>query len=226
MTDIRRPNRALAMSAVLVLLALFVLGGYVLRWRWTGLSARVTLWDWLQALALPVAVASVPILLRHRGRLTPGHRRVLIAALSAFGVFVAFSYAVPLGWTGFSGNTLWNWLELLVLPAAVAAASLWHDANPGVRTHLVAGTGLTTFAVLVACGYLVPWHWTGFSGNTVWDWIKLLMLPLLIPTILVPAVIDRLDGRLARFADRREVARPRSDRRVSSSAPAPAPRDR
>lgn len=37
--------------------------------------------------------------------------------------FVFAGYLVPLAWTGFRGQTLWNWLELLVLPAALAGMS-------------------------------------------------------------------------------------------------------
>lgn len=185
-------------AALVLLLAVLVLCGYGLGWRWTGLSSRVTLWDWLQALALPVAIAAVPILLRHRRRLTRRHHSMLATVFAVFGAFVAVGYVVPLGWTGFSGNTLWDWLELLVLPVAVATATLWPDPTRwDVRPRLLTGAALAFFVVLVACGYLVPWRWTGFSGNTMWDWTKLLLVPLLIPTVLVPAVVGRLDERLA-----------------------------
>ena len=33
--------------------------------------------------------------------------------------FVIAGYLIPLNWTGFRGQTLWDWFELLVLPAAV-----------------------------------------------------------------------------------------------------------
>lgn len=45
---------------------------------------------------------------------------------------------------------------------------------------------------LVLAGYLVPWPWTGFTGNTAWDWIKLLLLPVLIPTVVLPRLLDVL----------------------------------
>jgi hypothetical protein len=190
---------AASLSVVVALLAVLVIGGYGFGWRWTGLSAQVTLWDWLEALALPVAIGSVPVLLRHRQRLTARHRSILLTALVVFGLFVMIGYLVPLGWTGFTGNTLWDWLELLVLPVAVAAASWAHGApSRDPRLLRAAAAGLATFAVLVACGYMVPWRWTGFSGNTMWDWVKMLLVPLLIPTILVPAVAGRIDERLAR----------------------------
>ncbi|MDT4978880.1 MAG: hypothetical protein QOG07_759, partial [Pseudonocardiales bacterium] len=52
------------------------------------------------------------------------------------------------------------------------------------------------FAVLVACGYLVPLTWTGFRGNTAWDWIRLLLVPVLLPTVLLPALSQRVTSRL------------------------------
>jgi hypothetical protein len=53
------------------------------------------------------------------------------------------------------------------------------------------------FGLLVLFGYLVPWPWTGFSDNTAWDWIKLLLLPILVPLVLLPLVTEALSDRLA-----------------------------
>lgn len=66
----------------------------------------------------------------------------------------------------------------------------------GLAVGLVVLVVLGLFAVLVAIGYLAPLGWTGFSGNTLWDWVKLLLVPLLIPTVLLPAVVAHLDHRL------------------------------
>jgi cation transport ATPase len=181
-----------------VLIAVYAWGGYELGWRWTGLSSSVQLWDWLQVLALPVALGIAPLLLRHRRSMTRQHRTIVAATLLAFGVLVAAAYLIPLGWTGFTGNTLWDWLELMLLPLVVAGASL-RVGRAGL-TPRVAVAGLAAagaFAVFVACGYLVPWTWTGFGGNTVWDWIRLLLVPLLVPTVLLPALSQRVTNRLA-----------------------------
>lgn len=59
---------------------------------------------------------------------------VLVLVVLAIG-----SYAFDWRWTGFKGNTLWNWLELLVLPAALAFAPLWvaaHEDRASKMTHL------------------------------------------------------------------------------------------
>ena len=42
------------------------------------------------------------------------------------------------------------------------------------------------FDVSVLAGYLARWRWTGFTGNTAWDWLHLLLLPLLVPAVIVP----------------------------------------
>ena len=181
-----------------VLLVVYAWGGYELGWRWTGLSSSVHLWDWLQVVALPVALGIAPLLLRHHRRMTRQHRAVVAATVLVFGLLVAAAYLVPLGWTGFTGNTLWDWLELMLLPLVVASASLWVGrASPSRRVEIAGLAAAGAFAVLVACGYLVPWTWTGFRGNTAWDWIRLLLVPVLVPTILLPALSQRVTNRLA-----------------------------
>ncbi|MGH8961798.1 MAG: hypothetical protein ACRDWT_11515 [Jatrophihabitantaceae bacterium] len=184
-------------AVAIAVIAVVVVGGYGFGWKWTGLSSSVTLWDWLQVLALPIGLAVGPLLWRHRERMTRRHHTVIGTVLVAFAVLVLTGYLVPMSWTGFTGNTLWNWLELTLLPLVVAFAALWADLRALHRKHVALGAAvLVTFAVLVICGYLVPWSWTGFTGNTMWDWIKLLLLPILVPIVLVPAVTSRMAGRL------------------------------
>jgi hypothetical protein len=36
--------------------------------------------------------------------------------------------------------------------------------------------------VLVACGYACNLGWTGFPGNRHWDWLSLLVLPVVVAT--------------------------------------------
>ena len=43
---------------------------------------------------------------------------------------------------------------------------------------LLAVISLVILAVLAIGGYFLNWTWTGFSGNTLWDWLSLLLLPL------------------------------------------------
>ncbi|UQX88661.1 hypothetical protein M6D93_01355 [Jatrophihabitans telluris] len=185
-------------------------GGYVLSWKWTGLSGSVKLWDWLQVLALPVALGLAPLLIDRRRHLRRVHHLSAAGGLIVFAGLVLAGYLVPLGWTGFTGNTLWDWLELLLLPLVVATGSLWvrlerqrASTEPGrprpplTRRRLLV---LVVVAVLVVAlvlgGYLIPLSWTGFRGNTAWDWVKLMVLPLLIPLVILPVLARRLDRHL------------------------------
>ncbi len=199
--DARSADRRLVLALLAAMAAVFALlaiGGYGMGWRWTGLSRSVTLWDWLQMLALPVALGLAPVLLRHRRRLTRRHHRMVGSVLALFAVLVLLGYLVPWAWTGFTGNTLWDWLELALLPLVVGTASLWADRGwPSGRLRLLGLVGLLLFAGLVLAGYLVPWSWTGFRGNTAWDWVKLLLLPVLVPLVLIPTVVGLVTDRVA-----------------------------
>jgi hypothetical protein len=146
-TDVRRRPRALGVVVGLVLacFVVYVWGGYVEHWSWTGLSRGVVLWDWLEALALPVSVALVPVFVVNRERLHRRHKRLGLALLIGF-------------------------------------------------------------VVLVLAGYLVPWTWTGFVGNTAWDWIQLLMLPVLVPILVLPLVVEGTESWMERQHPEKESA--------------------
>ena len=124
MSDEARRRWLLACGvAGLVGFAVFVWGGYVAGWAWTGLSTQVTLWDWLEGLALPVTVGLVPLMLRYRDNLGRLHVVGALAALAGFVVLVLAGYLVPWVWTGFTGNTLWDWLSLALLPVVIATST-------------------------------------------------------------------------------------------------------
>ncbi len=40
-----------------------------------------------------------------------------------------------------------------------------------------------TIVVLAIGGYFMDWTWTGFKGNTFWDWLSLLITPVTIATV-------------------------------------------
>jgi hypothetical protein len=181
--------RVAVVSALVVAAAAFLWGGYGAGWSWTGLSKDVALWDWFEALALPLTVGLLPLVLLQRRRLSSRLRLVLLVGLAAFAGLVLAGYLVPLGWTGFTGNTLWDWLELALLPVVLGTAAVWPAPGDLRASHwAVIGVGVAAFVVVVLCGYLVPWAWTGFSDNKAWDWLKLLLLPVLVPTVLLPAL--------------------------------------
>lgn len=193
----RAPSRWLAICGAGTLAGIAVLawGGYAAGWTWTGLSSQVTLWDWLEALALPVTVGLLPLMLRHRQRLGPSHKATAAAVLAGFAALVLAGYLVPLPWTGFTGNTLWDWLTLALLPIVLATSTLWRPAPRWRARHVKLLTlAVVVAAAVVVAGYLVPWPWTGFTGNTAWDWIKLLLLPLLLPIVVMPRLLRAFEA--------------------------------
>jgi hypothetical protein len=201
-------GRWVVVAAAAVLLAL-VVGGYGMGWRWTGLAQGVTLWNWLEALLLPLALGLVPVLLLQRERLRRGHRLLVVGVTAVFAAIVSTGYAVPLPWTGFGGHTLWDWFELALLPLVVTAVPVWVRADLVRREHLLAaGAAVVVFAAFVFAGYSVPLGWTGFSGNTAWDWLKLLLLPALVPTVVIPLLTTMMRTALAGEATAEPTDRP------------------
>ncbi len=191
----RRLGSVVALVAA-ALLAVVFWGGYGHHWHWTGFRQHDTLWDWLEMLALPLAVAIAPLWARHGRNLQRTQRLLLAAASAAFVLLVVVGYAADLRWTGFPGNRLWDWLELLVLPLAVATIPVWYELRgglSGLQLALLAG-GALALAVLALGGYLDDWDWTGFQGNTLFDWLHLFLAPLLLPLVLVPAVRSWVEG--------------------------------
>jgi hypothetical protein len=193
----RRIGTARLLAAAVV--AAVLIGGYDAHWSWTGISGKTaTLWDWINLLLLPITVATLPIWLSKRHRLSRDRKMAALAVLVVFVGVVLAGYLVPWGWTGFRGNSLWDWINLLLLPLVVATFPLWPEIRQGLRMHhrLLLVTVLTGFAVAVAGGYVWGWAWTGFQGNTLWDWLHLLVLPLAFPTLLLPAALAITAGEL------------------------------
>jgi len=187
-------NRAALRRAVLVAFlvagAVVLWGGYGRHWHWTGLGSDATLWDWLHMLLLPLAVAVAPLWARHRSELDLRRRFLVGAAAVAVVVLIVLGYTLDLTWTGFPGNALWDWLKLLVLPIAVAMFPVWQELSNGFRRRhkVVAAVGVTAFVVVAVGGYTLDWTWTGFEGNTLFDWLQLLVAPLALPLVLSPAL--------------------------------------
>jgi hypothetical protein len=174
-------------AAVLLALALVIIVlsvGIGLGWGWTGFQSNGQLWDWLHLLLLPMVLALLPLWWKTQ----EGFRREWTLGLGAvaavFVVLLLGGYRWGWTWTGFTGNTLWDWLELLVLPVSAAMVPIVLEIDrPSRRTLVWTAPPLALFLGLVAGGYLIPWLWTGFRGNTLWDWIQLLLVPFLIPGV-------------------------------------------
>jgi len=204
--------RRYATSALLVAALVVLWGGYIQGWEWTGFRANEQLWDWLHLLLLPVVIGTIPLWIEHSDYISRGRRVTYVAGLVAFTGLVVAGYLIPLNWTGFSGNTLWDWLELILLPVAVTSArflpSALHSLRPyhnGVIALIVRG-----WTVTIIGGYALSWYWTGYQGNTLWDWLGLLLLPLLVPIILIPTALQWTSSNAAQPArEARAAARAR-----------------
>ncbi len=187
--------------AVAMLVALW--GGYARGWNWTGFRANGQLWDWLHLLLLPVVIGTIPLWIRHRDYIGRIRRVTYAVVIVAWTGFVIAGYLVPLNWTGFRGQTLWDWLELLLLPVALAATTSMRVPLPKVLRSLrpyqkgIMAALAVGWTVTVIGGYALRWTWTGYAGNTLWDWLQLLLLPLVFPTILLPALLKWVSGNAA-----------------------------
>jgi hypothetical protein len=197
------------LTAILSAFALLAIGFYEGS-AWKSFSGK-SLWDWLTIL-LPLVVLLIIIVLvfarpwlrTHQIQLVQHKWRVLwitgIVTLSVIFIIMVFGgYRLNWTWTGFSGNKLWDWLYLLILPVTLSIAPQWFNlylpqsqskqqVRPEWRIMWIALliVFLTTFIIVVVGGYTLGWTWTGFSRKTVWDWIQLLVLPvaLVLATIL------------------------------------------
>jgi hypothetical protein len=185
----RRRARGTAAVVSTVAVAVVVWGGYERGWSWTGLTTNATVWAWLKLLALPLSLASLPLWLRSHRRMALTRRAPLVVGTAMFAVVVGLGYSLHWGWTGFAGNTLWDWLEVMLLPMVIATVQYWTAERVVEARHryVVAVLGLA-FVVFAICAYVLPIGWSGFVGNTLWDWVRLLLIPLLMPLVLVPAV--------------------------------------
>jgi hypothetical protein len=172
-----------AIGALALAFAIVVYGGYRLGWTWTGFADNGTVWAWLGLLILPTVLTLLPLWYRTRRSLHVEWRggAVLLGATAI--VLLVGGYGLGWRFTGFQGKTLWDWLDLLVLPFAlsllpVSLESSWSRFREARRAITAVGFA---FGTLVVLGYALDWHWTGFRGNTFWDWLHLLLVPFLLP---------------------------------------------
>ncbi len=229
--DSRSPTmgRAAWITLAVIVLVVVVYGGYGHHWSWTGINGHTaTLWDWLHLLLLPFAAVLLPLWLRHGSRMGPALKILLVGLGGAFVVIVVAGYTIPWAWTGFVGNSLWDWLNLAALPLVVVLIPVFIELRSkwGRRHAAIAGAGAAAFAVIVIAGYTIPWAWTGFTGNTLWDWLHLLLLPLLVPVVLIPVLTPRAMARMGIVEEEEEAAAAEAPPVASEGETDPAPGSR
>jgi hypothetical protein len=199
--------RYAAIATLSVVTTIVLIGGYAGHWAWTGFESNGQVWDWMNLLLLPVAFGTLPLWLRFAGHMAPLHRRALGGFVLAFVLFVLAGYLAPLVWTGFRGQTLWDWLTLIVLPVTVTTVRAWPTTGREIHlTHLTAAASLAIgWIVTLVGGYAFGWTWTGYAGNTLWDWLQLLLAPIAINVFVVPALIRLVSGNVAARADQEQA---------------------
>jgi hypothetical protein len=84
-------------------------------------------------------------------------------------------------------------VTLLSRPARRANTRL-RPAQEALLAAVAAG-----WIVTVIGGYALGWSWTGYAGNTLWDWLEML-LPLVFPIILLPPLLTWVSGNAAKRA--------------------------
>jgi hypothetical protein len=204
--------KTIAFAVVGAVVAIVLWGGYVQEWSWTGFPDNKQLWDWLNLLLLPIVFATIPLWLRRSSGISRSHRLMFGGLVVAFAVFVAVGYLVPLHWTGFSGNRLWDWLVLILLPVTLVTLTSWSTSGRTItqRHKVIAAVLAAAWFVTVLGGYEWGWNWTGYQGNTLWDWLQLVLLPLVVPTLLAPAALA--------FVAREPTRRPAVERNADGIA--------
>jgi hypothetical protein len=202
-------------TSVVAVAALVVLsGGYFQRWSWTGFHDNNQLWDWLKLLLLPVTLGTIPLWIQDRDYISRPRQVAYGIVIVAWTGFVIAGYLIPpLKWTGFQDQKLWDWLVLILLPVAVTTTMALTSSRvrsskarslrlyqKGLIAALAAG-----WIVTVIGGYLLHWRWTGYAPHKLtgyaplklWDWLTLLLAPLVVPTILLPALLKWVSGNAA-----------------------------
>lgn len=125
----------LLLTPFVLALVVVIVGGYLLHWRWTGyLSTQGThpprtVWDWLTLLLQPLALAFVPVYFKLRGRRSTIWPAALLSGAAVLAVLIIGGYTSGWTWTGFEGNTLWDWLGLFLVPFLLPLALVLIDAE-------------------------------------------------------------------------------------------------
>jgi len=118
-----RPWR-IALGGIFLAVAVVAVGSYDFGWTWTGFQGN-ELWDWLHLWVLPLTLMLLPAWLASRGT----HRRqwlaVELTVVAFFAVAVIGGYGFGWKWTGFAGNRVWDWMNLLIVPFVLPALAAW-----------------------------------------------------------------------------------------------------
>jgi len=166
----------------------------------------------------------------HAEHFSGTRRRAYGAVIAIFSLFVLAGYLLPMAWTGFPGNRLWDWLTLILLPATLITINTWPITGRDftAKHGAIVSTLLALWIITIVGGYDLGWSWTGYEGNTLWDWLQLLLIPVVFPTIVVPAAVRFVSGnveqRVKEELERAEAqAKAKDEKPAAGAAPSAAP---
>jgi hypothetical protein len=166
---------------ILLVLLVSIFGGYLLNWAWVGVQGN-NLWNWFQLLFQPVGLAALSIFFGTKRAWSKKWTIVVGGIAFLLVVLIVGGYLLGWTWTGFKGNTLWNWIGMFVLPVALTVSAFSFKGYERVWAIILGCVGVALLTMMVG-GYLVGWTWTGFQGNTLWDWLKILLLPIALTAV-------------------------------------------
>src|SRR5581483_9727415 len=118
-------------------------------------------------------------------------KKVLVVAVVVLVILEIGSYAFNWTWTGFKGNdTVWAYLQLLLLPIALAAVPIWIMAEDAQRRvwlsqlKIVLVAAIVILLVLLIGSYAFNWTWTGFKANgNLWAWLSLFLVTIIVAVL-------------------------------------------
>jgi hypothetical protein len=150
----KRSARAMVPKMTLIIIAVVfvvtIVGGYCLNWSWTGFGSNDTLWDWLNLVLLPVTIAFLPVWLITRSSRERSWHIVLSILFVLLIVTIMGGYGYNWRWTGYQGNTLWDWIKLLFVPTVIPLLAVWlqqeQEAGDSAVSSSESGGGSQTTA--------------------------------------------------------------------------------
>ena len=80
------------------------------------------------------------------------------------------------------------------------------------------GIATLVFLILVVCGYLFGWKWTGLPNRTLWDWLKLLIIPAVLAGGGLWVNHQQREQEVRSAAQQREQELEAADRRAQDEA--------
>jgi len=117
-------------------LALIIVASYTWNWTWTGFAGK-QLWDWLHLMLFPVVVVLLPEWVRKGEPFGPRQAAIAMMVLGGFAVLLVGGYRWGWTWTGFTGNSFHDWLDLMIAPFLVPLSArivyAYHTSGRGAK---------------------------------------------------------------------------------------------